>query len=308
MAVLKLAWWNLENLFEAEQHPELGSEWSSALYEEKIRHTSSVITALHEGAGPDLLGICEVASDSVISDLIAATTDGSNYAIVHAESPDPRRIDVAFIYRKSMLSVIDSKAYNVRLRYPTRDILEVSFQLNNGGTLHVIGNHWPPRSIGQYETEPYRIFAAETCSWIVKQYYDANPDANLLVMGDFNDEPFNRSIQEYLLAIRDWEEVAKTKSIPYLYNLSWRLMNGANPGTYYYGLSPSSWKMMDQIMVSRGLITAKQKLAVDKDSLAIFHPTWICSGSKPKPFRKNKSGWIRGYSDHFPITASIQVE
>jgi len=311
MSTLKIAWYNLENLFEPSKHPELKKEWTTEHYKNKVKNLASVISELHDPIGPDLLGICEVQSEKVIKDILNELSNGNEYGIVHHDSPDMRKIDVGFIYRKSVLSDPKAVAYNVRKRYPTRNILEVTFQVKNGSILKVIGNHWPSRSSGQYESEPFRIMVAENCAWIVDKCYQKDAETNIIVMGDFNDEPFNRSIQEYLFAIRNRDRVQarknSTKSRPYLYNLTWSLMDGTTPGTYYFGKNPAGWNMLDQIMVSKGILVGNSGLEVDEKSIKIFRPKRIKEGSKPKPYRKRKNKWVKGFSDHFPVTASIKI-
>ena len=311
MSTLKIAWYNLENLFEPSKHPELKKEWTTEHYKNKVKNLASVISELHDPIGPDLLGICEVQSEKVIKDILNELSNGNEYGIVHHDSPDMRKIDVGFIYRKSVLSDPKAVAYNVRKRYPTRNILVVTFQVTNGSILKVIGNHWPSRSSGQYESEPFRIMVAENCACIVNECYQKDAETNIIVMGDFNDEPFNRSIQEYLFAIRNRDRVQarknSTKSRPYLYNLTWSLMDGTTPGTYYFGKNPAGWNMLDQIMVSKGILVGNSGLEVDEKSIKIFRPKRIKEGSKPKPYRKRKNKWVKGFSDHFPVTASIKI-
>lgn len=313
MSDLRIAWYNLENLFEPEKHPELKASWTPNRYKKKIKNLAELITTMHDGKGPQLLGVCEVASERILRDLIAQLPSSGDYAIVHEDSPDVREIDVGIIYRKSAMAVSDEGAIanNIRKRYPTRDILDVHFRVTDGSKFHVIANHWPARSNGQYASEPFRILVAENCAWIVSKHYAEDKDANILVMGDFNDEPFNRSVQEYLFAIRNRQRVATRRgglrSRPYLYNLMWDLMDDPTPGTYYYGDNPTGWNMLDQMMVSKGLLTGKQGLKIHADSIGIFRPDMIRVGSKPKPFRKVRNKWVFGYSDHFPITVKINL-
>ena len=311
MSTLKIVWYNLENLFEPSKHPELKEEWTQEHYKNKVKNLASVISELFNPLGPDLLGICEVQSEKVIKDILNELPYSNKYDIVHHDSPDMRKIDVGFIYRKSILSNPEPVAYNIRKRYPTRDIFVVTFKVINGSTLHVIGNHWPSRSSGQYESEPFRIMVAENCAWVVDRFYQADAEANIIVMGDFNDEPFNRSIQEYLFAIRNRDRVQarknSAKSRPYLFNLTWSLMDKTTPGTYYYGANPSGWNMLDQIMVSKGILVGNNGMEVEEKSINIFRPKHIKEGSKPKPYRKRKNKWVKGFSDHFPITALIKL-
>ena len=64
---------------------------------------------------------------------------------------------------------------------------------------------------------------------------DLSNDKNLPIisMGDFNDEPFNQSMQEYLLGSRDSSRVRFSKS-GHMLNLMWPLMQAHNPGTYLF--------------------------------------------------------------------------
>lgn len=86
MSTLKIAWYNLENLFEPLQHPELKEEWTQEHYKNKVKNLASVISKLHNPIGPDLLGICEVQSEEVIQDILNELPNGNEYAIVHHHS------------------------------------------------------------------------------------------------------------------------------------------------------------------------------------------------------------------------------
>ena len=91
--------------------------------------------------------------------------------------------------------------------------------------LNVLVNHWPSRRQGQFESEPARITVGERCGQLVdevlkvkREAYPPNTAAgmatlvaqwnrNVLLMGDFNDDPFGRSITDYLLASKDLDKV-----------------------------------------------------------------------------------------------------
>jgi len=81
MANTFLAWWNLENLFDIENSPrripklenQLKSElkgWTQAVLDTKITQLSSIIRQLNGGAGPDILGVCEVENKTVMDLLV----------------------------------------------------------------------------------------------------------------------------------------------------------------------------------------------------------------------------------------------
>ena len=114
-----MAWWNLENLFDEENSLDrtdkvrraLGQSivgWTPALRDRKISQLASVIVQMNDGAGPDLLGVCEVENRTVLNLLVAelnARLPGRLYQVVHADTSDARGIDVAFLYDPSVFEV-----------------------------------------------------------------------------------------------------------------------------------------------------------------------------------------------------------
>src|SRR5690606_6903470 len=75
----------------------------------------------------------------------------------------------------------------------TRDILLVSGLLD-GEKIHFIVNHWPSRQEGSDVTEFKRLLAADKVVEIINQIKTTDEDAKIVVMGDFNDNPNNKSV------------------------------------------------------------------------------------------------------------------
>jgi predicted extracellular nuclease len=293
-----IAWWNLENLFDvanSTDRPEwlqrkLKSElvgWNNTVLNNKLKQLASIISQMNNNNGPDLLGVCEVENKTVLEKLVDALAfTGRNYAVVHSDTGDARGIDVAFI---------------------TRDIVQVNFQTKSQqkNDLVVLGNHWPSKLGGDLETEPYRIIAAETMSyWIERIYANFEKEVPIIVMGDFNDEPFNRSITHYALGLKDSSKVKSKRSRkPYLYNLMWPLQNDKS-GTHYY----NSWGMLDQILVNRPLLRKESQLQLVSDSCQIFKTSDMLKSSKPRRFSRPSAGGgvdPSGFSDHLPVTVKL---
>jgi hypothetical protein len=157
---LTFAWWNLGNLFPPNQHPNW-REWDQALFDRKLANVGQVIRALgDDGRGPDLLGVAEVADEATLATLVSRHLADLGYSIVHHDGPDLRGIDVAFIYREAALQLHAdfTRAHTIVKRSPTRDILEIYLTVRaNGAVLAVLGNHWPLRTEGTYQTEPLQV-------------------------------------------------------------------------------------------------------------------------------------------------------
>lgn len=323
MPKLNIAFWNLENLFDHEnaQRPaklksKLAGElagWTAAIRDRKIQQLSSVIDLMFDGEGPALLGVCEIENEDVVQRLAdAISVPGRNYQIVSHASGDARGIDTSFIIDATELSVVDTNHQVVIKRSATRDIFWARLRVNASNEEFVaIVNHWPSRSGGQYTSEPFRMLTGETHAYIVSNLLDEDQggDKNLPIisMGDYNDEPFNRSMQEYLLGSRDPGRVRFSTS-GHMLNLMWPLMQGDDPGSYLYG---STWNMLDQFLVSQGMVRGPSPVRVDRDSVEIFRPsTMVASAGKPRRFNRpsaKKGEDQDGVSDHFPILVKLDV-
>lgn len=315
-----VGWWNLENLFDIErssQRPDwlkdrLKKElkgWTRPVLNKKLNQLARVIAFMNNQTGPDLLGVCEVENKDVLKDLVAvlhAKLPHRSYKIAHSDTGDKRGIDVAFIYDSSLFSA--DKIFNrvIIKRNATRDLLQVNFSTSKGNALVVIGNHWPSRLGGVYESESFRIIAGETLAyWHERILEKKGEDTPIVVLGDFNDEPFDRSLSEYGLSERENRRVKSLRSRkPYLLNLMWPLM-GTGSGTHFF----DTWGVLDQALVNRPLLRKDSPIHLKKDSIEIVRESWMMKGTKPRRFsRPSTRGGMdeSGYSDHLPIGLQLR--
>lgn len=344
-----LAWWNLENLFDVQGAPyrpdwlqeELQEElegWTQEILDRKLTQLGSVISAMNGGDGPDLLGVCEVENKRVLKGLVDDIETDRSYGVAHHSADDGRGIDVAFIYDEDWLTPGQEFDHVIRTRNATRDLWQVNFETPNGQTLIAVGNHWPSRSGGRRETEPYRIMAGETLSyWHQRILEETGEAATVVMMGDFNDEPHNRSITEYALGRRSRLTVENARKTPFLWNLSWPML-GKGVGTYYYSNDPY---VLDQFLVSgpaankqshftvqsnrkrlksketlegEGLNSTQKKLFETKGPVRLEIPFVEMidrNGEYPDPVRFGRPSdelHRNGYSDHYPISLVLQEQ
>jgi predicted extracellular nuclease len=151
----------------------------------------------------------------------------------------------------------------------------------------VFVNHWPSRRDGA-RSVPKRMTAARVVREAVDEVLRADPDAQVLIMGDFNDTPLDRSVQEGLGAACDATADAS------LFALMCMGQPSGN-GSYNY---QGEWSYLDQMVVSRALLAkvAEAKAYWD-ERLQFRHPR---NGRSPD---KTYAGddYKGGYSDHLPI-------
>lgn len=207
-----IAFYNTENLFDVfvdnkcndnDFLPLSAKNWTKKRYDIKIQKLGSVISKIGFDATnrpPVLVGVAEVENDSVLQDLVES--DGLkdyNYGFVHYDSLDERGIDVALLYNKDEFRVENSKAFHIHIEEQsgkidyTRDILLVNGYLN-GGKIHILVNHWPSRHEGRDGTEYKRVKAAAQLTEIISALKSDNDNAQIIVMGDFNDNPNSLSM------------------------------------------------------------------------------------------------------------------
>ncbi len=315
-----IAWWNLENLFSVRGDPDrteklqrtLDKElhgWTATVLKQKLKQLASIIVQMNGGLGPDILGVCEVENAKVLNQLVSELGGlGRAYKSVHADTQDKRGIDVAFIYDSKKFKVKNDEVFShfVMKRFATRDILQVNFYSKpSGKRLVLIGNHWPSRSGGQFESEPYRMIAGETMAYFHQRILEVNGlDQPVISIGDFNDEPSDRSLVGYGLSERAIERVKSKRALnPYLYNLMWPFM-GQGLGTHYFSGKPN---MLDQVLVNRPLLRDDSSFEVDLGSVDILRFKEMVAKNAPKRFgRPSEKGHDpNGFSDHFPIAATV---
>jgi len=315
-----ISWWNLENLFDiqnsTDRHEKLAKSiknelkgWNESVLEKKLTNLSWVIKQINNNKGPDIFGVCEVENKIVIEKLLEKLNSlNRNYKIIHQNTEDKRGIDIAFIYDSDKYQQ-EGKIFSLEIikRNATRNILQAQFNTEKGNRLIILGNHWPSRSGGQYKSEPYRMITGETLSyWLnrIQEIYDNK--VPILVMGDFNDEPFNRSLTEYALSTGSKKKVSYGKN-PYLYNLCYETM-GKRKGSFVFN---GNQILFDQILVSKGLIHSQNKFKIGKDSFRIECFENMVKGRYNSPIRfgrpsKKSSYNEKGFSDHLPVSALIE--
>jgi len=305
--------YNIENLFDTKDDPNKIDEWflpSSEINwtEEKLEHKmvnlARVIKHMNDGKGPDILGVEEVEHEELLLTLITKYIKTSNYEVAYAESPDKRGIDNGLIFNRDIFDLIHSEPLRVNLgkNKTTRDILFVKLRTRNTNEkLNIFVNHWPSRREGLKKSERNRLVAAKTLMKKVNSILEEKSDANIIILGDFNDMPSNISINRILVAEKI--ECDRTNNSK-LYNTTIKLFKEGK-GTYKY---KNHWNMLDQIIISKSFLDKK---GVDYvcNSYEIIKPKFIIQkhgkykGTSMPTYGGRK--YLGGYSDHFPVGAKF---
>ena len=311
-----IGFYNLENLFDIyddpekfddDRTPEGKDHWTQANYQEKVKNMAHAISRIgykETNAPPAVVGVCEIENLKVLEDVVAdeALRD-HDYGIIHYDSPDLRGIDVALLYQRKVFQPEHSVSHELVLYNPdepdkrifTRDQLVVTGKLQ-GERVHIIVNHWPSRSGGEKISSPKREKAAMLNKKIVDSLFRNDPYARIITMGDFNDDPHNKSLKQVLGAKAEKEALVRKDIYNPMASLS---KKGIGSLAYRDG-----WNLFDQILISEAfLLQDYSRYTFFK--AAVFNENFLATPTgqyKGYPFRSfGEGGFTGGYSDHFPV-------
>lgn len=357
-----IIFWNLERLFEAggspihavisgNQHRRISQEQ----IDDKINTIGAVLNRVSELIGPPVfVGFTEIQTTR-LANRIARTVPNLKLTHVDGQAQDQfgaalDAINISLLYAKDLFTGVNKlRSHIVDRTFETRDILEVELQRGNDTPITVFVNHWPSRLAAEGASK--RITAAYYLRYLIamvvrfslvdlwnqeRQSLEIPKKNELLnrarkpvvVMGDFNDQPYDASIGILRttldldsvsndLKVRGRSRVDRFRSyiasVPYLANPFWKFTSGES-GSYYR--SPR-WRTYDQIMFSRGLIEGQQQSIhyTDSDPM-IFSERSVIGGDGREVKLTNRNGkpisydpeTRNGCSDHFPIAIGVNVE
>jgi len=311
---LRIMFYNTENFYNTFDDPKTNDNeflpssprhWTLKRYQTKLNNIYKVIISM--GAQPpSIIGLSEIENRKVLNDLAQNTPlIKFNYQIIHKDSPDPRGIDVGVLYRPDFFKPLNYSFIRISFSSDsarrTRDIIYIKGIALGHDTIHVFVNHWPSRMGGQARSEILRDETAKILRNKIDSLFFLSKNNKIIIIGDFNDDPDDESIQNDLKAIKVTDKIVKGQ----LYDLSERWLKDIfTVGTIKY---KGKWSIFDQIIVSSGLLVNNSKgLKCFPSSAGIYFPNFLLTEDKnysgKTPFRTyNGYKYIGGFSDHLPI-------
>ena len=361
----KVICWNLQRFFYSEPSKlslNVGASHEQGVkngsYQDKVRALAAGLKDICPDEPPALLAFCEVENESCIQDLMHACAWSKKMRFVKDHKiKHLQGLDTALLYRKDLFKQHYPRpcSHVIHNRFKTRDIFEVSlFCKVTQEPVTVILNHWPSRL--WTGSQSLRIALGDYCSRLVNQrlkfdaeeFYSRNGKATLkpakelldkwngkiIVMGDFNDEPYDKSIAYMMDSTRIKKKAMSPLSIPSdksdkgvkaylkqrpkLYNPCWKLLaseSGQPKGTVYWS---SKWYLLDQVLFSGQLLQSsknnegKKQLFYESGSLYIHtgqerqvltgKHKFVSRNGYPRAFDAKRK---RGISDHLPLVFNL---
>ena len=239
---------------------------------------------------------------------LANALDSAHYDVFDGTGYEGRSFfDIGVFYNTKRLFINDSDQVSDRHKRETLRVANrIDFTIiDTNEPLHVFISHWPSRLwLGEHDPKRHTLGLRlrDAIDGLKEKYQGYDPQ--IILLGDYNDEPFNRSLAT-LPASRDRTLVKKYDD--YFYNPLWRLLGESLPhtnnmtsksfaGTYFYKKGDvTRWWTFDQIIFSSSF------LQDDRWYLKEEHTTiWRYS---PLDELVENPGEI---FDHFPVISVIQ--
>lgn len=314
--VAGIAFYNWENLFDTipnnpegrdlEFTPKGQRQWDGRKYWEKVGNLAFAISQFATKTtpiGPAIIGVSEIENRSVMEDVVRHPDLSKwNLQVVHHDSPDARGVDVGLLYNPRYFKLENVTNHRLTtIPYRTRDQMCVVGSLL-GQRIAVIVNHWPSRIGGQQKSEPNRVAAATLCKSIADSLWNVDPEIGVIIMGDLNDDPQDKSCAEVIGGKKNPDGVQAHG----FFNPFWSKLD-SGIGTLAY---KSSWNLFDQIILSGNLVNTTD------DGHWKFFEAKVLNFDFLKDTEGNRQGYpkrtysagsyLGGYSDHFPTEVFLR--
>jgi endonuclease/exonuclease/phosphatase family metal-dependent hydrolase len=305
--------WNLENFFDDEvddykhtpdREYDLWFAKNPPVLRQKLDNVSRVLVKLNDGRGPDILAAVEVESKRA-AELLRDALNARLPEKLHYRNVLMEEVSAGRHIAPAILTRLPVEADRTRLLDKRRRILEGHIVVD-GHDLVVLASHWTSRvSSKENEEGTGRDKYAELIYGRFHALYKRDPAADLVVSGDFNDDPDDDSVKDYLHATGNVKAVEAFGAEPRLLDL-FADRDPAKYGTHWHR---GKWHIFDQIVVSPGMLD-NRGWSCDPDSARAVHDLTADRRGRPMDFGDENDKVpleARGYSDHFPVTVRLHV-
>ena len=296
---LRVLFWNLENFFDwrcdstgvsdAEFSSRGARHWTRKRFRAKCNAVAKGIlwAGSTQGGLPDAVGLAEIENRFVLRRLVQETILRKlDYEVVHFDSPDPRGIDVALLYRRSRLRLIQARPrhlYQSDTLLRTRDILVAHFTDPSGADLALLVNHHPSKYGGAAVSEPRRQVAVQRMKSLSDSLKRLGIN-RIIAIGDFNDTPENPVYRQLDSSFLNLAAEPARKGL----------------GSIKYD---GAWELIDLVFA-----TPESRPAPMRILQIPFLMTWDTAHSGWKPLRTYSGPrYLGGVSDHCPVWVALPV-
>lgn len=284
--------WNVENAFDTlhnvgkqdeEFLPNGSHRWTRYRFFRKLQEISKTIVAVDSVKPFDIIGLCEVENDTVLTYLAQHTQlRHLNYQYTMTHNNDPRGINVALLYAPMRFRLLHHESLRIPTPNPIRDVLHATGTIPTGDTLHIYLVHLPSK-LGGAEAARNRKAVIGKILQSTDSICQTSRQPNIIIMGDFNDELTGKRLKPF--TDRGFKDVIK----------------GTPPGTYKY---QGNWSTLDHILIKSSQFHTTSGIATLP---FLLEPDKTNGGTKPfRTFLGPR--YNGGISDHLPVWMKITTK
>lgn len=295
---ISLAWWNTS----------LSPLGKPRATEDQMATAIEVVRYLTKTLQVDCLALGEITADDL------------NYFVTQIELGDYEfhdgtlktgrlQFDTGVLYRKRTLRLIHFTSVVASRGSRT---LKVAHRLdflppNTDRPIHLLVSHWPSRLWCEKNGADRHLLGVRLRDVVEELNRHYGEPAHTILLGDYNDEPYDESLAEQLLATRDRRLLSKNPSL--LYNPFWRLLGEVFPhlpgtpcrgysGSCFFSKGPDThWRTFDQIIFSAAFL-GRSEWQLNEEYTKIL---------QIEPFDSSVCSTTDIF-DHFPVYSVIERE
>lgn len=246
-----IVWWNTS----------LAPAAKSRANKDQRDKVCAMINLLTQSMQKDFIVLGEVSGDDI--DYIRKNCPLGGFRVDSGiENVGRASFDTCIIYREDKVfispvgPVISNKGGRV-LRVAQRMVVVVA-----GSVFHVFISHWPSRLWCAENHADRSHFGLRLRDAVEVVLSDCEVNPHVILLGDYNAEPFSAALSEHVMATRDRNLVLKRKHL--FYNPFWRNLAATTDepylcGSYFYKSGEiTQWHTFDQIIFSHAFILAQE--------------------------------------------------
>ncbi len=286
-----------KNIIDEEFTPNSAKAYNKNIFKLKRKQIAKTIYELgkqEQQDGISLMGLVEIENKNVLEELVKDSLIRKyDYQIIHFDSKDYRGIDVALLFHPLHFQPYQFKPIQLTIKnhhddFPTRDILYVKGLLDQQW-VHLLVNHWPSRRGGSSASAKRRLWASEVAKTFVDSLKMTDQQANIIMMGDFNDNPTDASLLNIPLKNPFYDLFKK------------------GFGSLAFN---DQWNLFDQILISEALIQPNNNLTYYKSIIYNKLDRKEAHGRYKGYPKRTWSGnqYNGGFSDHFPVSIILNLK
>jgi len=316
-----LAFWNVQNLFEpgvVARGPQSVDEFDS-----KLKNLSQALNQFVDGDGADLLGFAEIQSETNLQQLAAKLQNGP-YLQAWESAGIAQQTGLGVLAREAIFSNIQIVDVQRPTVFARPRVILVRCELRSiQEPFWLVLNHWKSRlPSSPISDEDDR---RQTADWLGQRLAQESRASSVIVVGDFNAEPFEAPFGDLRLrGGRTFSSARWAGATPaYLYNAAWKFLS--EPADSDAALAPGykesrpksthgedSPSMFDHLLVSGAVLQGGLLTLVERD---IHYPAIDLLTSRhkrggkliPSSWHYVSPGEYSGTSDHLPLVAKFLV-